>query len=209
MLQGAIIGAIVGSIMMLVMFLKRRKRKDVLLQTLEHEGQSAARAELDRMIPAIGAIPINKIVDQSERMASLAIIGDTVALQAEIDGHSGKLTAVAQVNGLALLGLAIRSDDPAPHAQALTELSAKMDAEGGALMKLVKDKLRTLAGIAQAIAGQQVDRDVHSRGRTLASKEMGTPKIVLLQALVRAAERTGENPEPLRAEVRTLTSAFD
>lgn len=208
MLQGAIIGAIVGVIMMLVMYVKRSKRKGALLKTLEEQGQAAAKAELDRMIKPVGAIPISKIVDQCERMASLAIIGDTAALQAEVDGHSGKLTAVAQVNGLALLGLAIRSDDPAPHAQALTELSAKMDAEGGALMKLVKEKLRTYAGVAQAIAGQPVDRSIHSQGRTLAGKEMGTPKIILLQAMVRAAEGAGENAEPLRAQVRALTSAF-
>lgn len=209
MSQGAIIGMIVGLIMTLMVLAKRRKRKDALLSTLEQQGPGPARAELDRMIPPVGTIPLGKIVDQCDRMASLAIIGDTEALRAEIDEHEGKLTAVAQVDGLALLGLAIRSEDPAPHAQALTELSARMDAEGGALMKLIKDKLRTYAGIAQAIAGQKVERKIHVQGRTLASKETGTPKIVLLQALARALEGTGGNGDSLRAEVRALTRAFD
>lgn len=209
MLQGAIIGAIVGGIMALMMFLKRRNRKEALLSTLEEQGPTAARTKLDLMIPPVRKIPINKIMDQCERMASLAIIGDTKALQDEIDGHDGKLTAVAQVDGLALLGLAIRSDDPAPHAKALDALAAKMEAEGGALMKLVKDKLRTFAGVAQAIAGQEVERKVHVQGRTLASKETGTPKIVMLQALALALEATGSSGDALRDEVRKLTRAFD
>ncbi|MEM9459798.1 MAG: hypothetical protein AAGF11_36815 [Myxococcota bacterium] len=209
MSQGAIIGMLVGVVMMLILMAKRRKRKDALLSTLEQQGPGPARALLDRTLPAMGTIPLGKIVDQCERMASLAIIGDTEALRAEIDRHEGKLTAIAQVNGLALLGLAIRSDDPAPHAQALTELSARMDAEGGLMMKLVKDKLRTYAGIAQAITGQKVERKIHVNGRTLASKETGTPKIVLLQALARALEGTGGHSESLRAEVRASTRAFD
>ena len=209
MLQGAIIGLIVGLVMTVVMTSKQKKRKERFFKALDNNGPEAARTVLDTEVKPLAKLPMNSILDQQDRMAGLAIIGDLQTLETEIAGHTGKLVSVAQVNAIGLLGVTIRADDPADGARRLEELATRMESEGGATTKLVKKKVRNLANLARSITGQMMPPDTSTAIQQMTTREPQLVRVLLCQGMVRAISAAGGDPAEMRARVQKDTRAFD
>ncbi|MCC6750333.1 MAG: hypothetical protein IT371_21895 [Deltaproteobacteria bacterium] len=209
MLEGAIIGAVVGVIVSVVMLLKRGSIRKKVLGTLQAQGPAAARSLLDRRIPPTRKIALRQILDQRERMAALTIFGDVAALEEEVAAHGGSLTAVVQVNGVALLGAALRSADARPAAERLVGLAEQIEREGGITMGLVKKKTRALATLAMGVTGVPIPTETRLTLDGLAG-EGGMVQILIWQALARAVDAMGQREQAasLRRKVEELTSAF-
>jgi len=210
-IECAIIGAVVGGIVSLIMILKRKGLRKNLLRLLKDQGSDAARALLDRKHPPIKKIPIGKLLAQRERMAALALLGDTAAIDSELAGHHGPLTCTVQVGSIGLLGVALRSADAADAAARLDELATKLEQEGGRTMKLVKKKARALATLAKAMAhGEKIPSEARMSLDSF-SGDGGMVQLLVWQATAIALEKTGgeQQAADLRAKVRELTNAFD
>jgi hypothetical protein len=210
MLQGAIIGAVVGVVVSLIMLVARRNFRTKFLRALKEGGPATARQVLDGKARPATKIGINRILDQRERMAALALLGDVTALEQEIAAHTGTLTAVVQVNALALLGIAVRSADPTDAARRLDELAGQMERDGGRTMALVKKKTRALAVLAQGLTGQSVPSQTRM---TLDSfnGDGGMVQLLVWQATAQALEKTGQTQQAqgIRQKVRVFTDAFE
>jgi hypothetical protein len=209
MLEGAIIGAVAGLIVSLIMIVARKGLRKEFLRLLG-ERPELARQYLDRKIPALRKVPLGKILDQRERMVGLALLADLPSLEQELEAHTGALTAVVQVNAIALLGIALRSPDPGEAARRLDALAAKMEAEGGATMALVKKKVRALATLALALGGQPLPSQTRLVLESF-SGDGGMVQLLVWSAIARALERSGqsEQAEGLRRKVREHTGAFE
>ena len=210
--SGMLIGAIIGGGIGLAIMLKQQRRRKNLLAVLRDQGTAAARTALDLVLPRRSAVPLGKLLDQRERMAALAIIGDHRALAAEVGGHSGKLTCVVQTDAIGWLALAIRrppGQDASEPARQLAALADRVDQEGGITLKLVKRKTRMLARLAAAIAGEQLCADDFNEIKAQATNESPLVKLLLFQGMALAVEAAGGNGESIRAMVREQTAAFD
>ena len=210
MLQGAIIGAIVALIVILVSVSKRKGAQKKLLAALQAGGAAAARPVLDKAYAPVEKLRLSQIVEQGERMAGLALIGDLHSLEAELAMHTGSLTAVAHVDALGLIGLAIRSPDPTSAAARLDELATKVEQEGGMTMGQVKKKTRALAALAQGVAGMPISPDHRGRLATVAGDGAMTALLIwqgLAQALYRMGDTAGG--EEFRQKVLAQTNAFE
>lgn len=210
MLQGAIIGLIVGLIVVLVSLSKRKGVQKRLLAALHAGGPAAARPVLDKAYAPVEKLKLNQILEQRERMAGLTVIGDLNALEAELAGHTGKLTAVVQVNALGLLGVAIRSPDPLPAAARLDALATQMEQEGGITMGLVKKKTRALAALAQGLTGVPIAPEHRANLAKVAADGAMTALLVwqgLAQALYRVGDAAGG--EEFRQKVLAHTNTFE
>ena len=139
----------------------------------------------------------------------VALVGQYRA-SSEIAGHTGPLTAVVQVNAIALLGLALRAEDPSGPGQRLDQLATQMEQEGGRTMKLVKKKTRALAVLAQALAGERIPSEVRLTLESF-SGDGGMVQLLVWQATAVALEKLGQTQQAndLRTKVRSFTDAFE
>ncbi len=211
MLEGMIIGAVVGFIVSMVMLLTRRNTRKALLATLQQHGLQAAAVLLDQKIPPATKIALRRIIPQRERMAGLAIIELSEVIERELPSHSGALTAVTQVNAIGLLGIVVRGDDPAEAAGRLDQLAGRMESEGGAALKLVKKKIRALATLAASVAsGARLDGQTRMTLDTICN-DGGMVQLVIWQALRRALVAAGQDDQAqtFAGKVQALTTAFD
>jgi len=210
MLQGAIIGAVVALIVILLSVRKRKGAQKKLLAVLHAEGLAVVRPILDKSYPPVEKLRVSQIIEHGERMAGLALIGDLHALEAELAMHTGSLTTVAHVDALGLIGLAIRSPDPTSAAARLDELATKVEQEGGITMGQVKKKTRALAALAQGVAGMPISPDHRGRLATVAGDGALTALLIwqgLAQALYRMGDAAGG--EEFRQKVLAHTNAFE
>lgn len=208
-LEGAIIGGAIGLIVSLVMLAKRSGRRKRLVATLANQGAAEARALLDAALPAVEKIPLSKILDQRERMAGLALIGDVEALKQEIAAHSGPLTAHAQVDAIAYLALAVRGANEEASG-GLDALAQRVEQEGGRGLMLVKKKVRALAELAKAVAGEPLDAAQRLTLDSVAG-EGGLVQLLVWQALSMAMRIQGKitQAEGLANKVRKVTRAYE
>jgi hypothetical protein len=118
-------------------------------------------------------------------MAALGLLGDTEALRAELGKHTGLLTATMQVDGLALLSLALCSDDPIGPARELSELAARGYRDGKLARLYAARLVRAFSDVAQAFSGKPLSpssRSLLGQG----AMEGGMVEVVILRALQRA-----------------------
>jgi hypothetical protein len=207
MLQGALIGLIVGGVMAYLTWQKNKKRGTSVLLAFASGGKAAALKALNEATPAMPGLKANHLVAQQERMAGLAIIGDTDSIMQEIKLHRGKLNLTAQVHGIALLGARVRGVKEA--SGQLNELATKMEQEGGALMGAVKTKLRTFANLAAALDDTPLPPEAGTAAHRLSASEGPMARLVVMAALAKATERFGGDARVIRSKIRESTKAFD
>lgn len=207
MLQGALIGLIVGGIMAYLTWQKNKKRGASVLLAFASGGKEEALRALNAATPAMPGLKANHVVPQQERMAALAVIGDGEAIMEEIKLHRGKLNLTAQVQGIGLLGARVRGVKEA--SGQLNELATKMEQEGGALMGAVKAKLRTYADLASALDETPLPPKSGAAAHRLTASESPMARLVIMAALANATERVGGDAQELRSKIRESTNAFD
>lgn len=209
MLQGAIIGAIVGVIMTIVINQQKKKGALKVLGELDSSGQQAARAALDAMQPAVTKVPTSKFQKVIERLAGLAIINETATLEGELSSLTGAQNILVQLKGIGLLGLAVRADDPSVYATQLRELSDQFEKDGGKLMKLVKRNLRIYANLAEGIGGAALTDETKLQFGNLAPSN-SMAGVIMYQARGMAAQANGQSTEAASCfdVVKAQTQAF-
>lgn len=208
-LEGAIIGGAIGLIVSLVMLAKRSGRRKKLVAALANQGPEAARELLDAALPPLAKIPLSKILDQRERMAGLALVGDVDALRQEIADHEGPLTAHAQVDAIAYLALVVRGEVE-EGSQGLEALAQRVEQEGGRGLMLVKRKVRALAELAKAVAGSALIPAQRLQVESVAG-EGGLVQVLVWQGLSLALRAEGKEvqAEGMANKVRKVTRAYE
>ncbi len=207
MLQGALIGMVVGLVMAYLKWQKNKKRGASVLLAFASGGKAAGLEALNKTTPAMPEIKATQIVPQQERMAALAVIGDAGRIMQEIKLHRGKLKITAQVHGIALLGARVRGVSEA--SSQLTALATQMEQEGGSLMAAVKTKLRTYADLAGALDGSPLPPESGAAANRLTASENPMSSLVVMAALAMATEKVGGDAHVLRSKIRESTQAFD
>jgi hypothetical protein len=212
MLQGALIGAVVGLVMAFMMVQQRRGLLKSVLGALAQSGPAAARTVLDGKVPQLQVVKLRDIDKQRQRMACLVLIGDVDAVEREVAQHTGDLTAITQVDAVAYLGLALRTDGErrARSIAALDAIATKMEQEGGMLMGVVKKKTRALAALGHGLLRQPIPLDQKLQVDTMA-REKSSSGLIISQALGVSLAMLGRTDlaEPHLARVRSETSAFE
>lgn len=209
MLQGAIIGAIAGLIATVILARQRKKGATSVLTAFASGGRSAAREALDAMQAPQTKVSSNKFLKMQERFAGLAIIDDTEALEAEMGGLTGAKNIVVQLEGLGLLGLAVRAEDPTPYAERLKAVSDRFQEEGGKLMGLVKRNLRVYADLAANLQGGTLNDESKVAFGSLAQKNsMSGALLYQAMGMVHHANGNARDANACFEVVKTLTQAF-
>jgi hypothetical protein len=208
MLQGALIGLVVGLVMTIITWQKNKKRGGAVLEALETpNGEATALEALNRSTRSVSLVKLGDVVPQKERMAALAIIGDGSAIIREIDQHEGKDSVLAQVHSIALLGARLRGVPEA--ASRLDGLATRFEAEGGRLLGKAKSDVRALADLAAAIDGKHMPRPSEVAVRLLSTSASPMVRLVVLEALAQSAEAAGGDATAQREIIRKSTQAFD
>lgn len=208
MIQGALIGLVVGLVMAFITWQKNKKRGGSVLAALnEPNGQAAALAALNRSTAPTIKLNAQSMVAQRERMAALTLIGDGDAIVRELGQHDGKIGIVAQVHSIGLLGARVRG--VANATSQLNELATRMETEGGRLTGVVKKTVRSLADLAAAIDGAPLPAESGARVRHLAASDSPMSRIVVQAALAQMIEAAGGDATAQRKVIRQTTRAFD
>ncbi len=207
MIQGAIIGLIVGLVMVGIRFVQQKKGGKQVVAALK-QGGPAAREALDGYVkPVHGKVSAQKLLNLLERYAWMAIMGEHDALVQESQGIDGQLNVVTQLQAQAAVGLLAHRTEAADLAF-LRSVADRIDHEGGALSGLVKKQTRDLEIVARALDTRQLDPEALQRvvGR---ARQMGPAgKITRLRFATRAVEMAGGDASQLRQEADALLASL-
>lgn len=199
MLQGAIIGAVVGLVVFVFTAIKQKKGGSNVMAALRAGGPEG-RVALDGYVsPVHGKASANKLLDLLERYSWLAVIGDFDDLEREAAGLDGHINIVSQLQAQAAVGLLAHRTEQRD-LDRLRAVADRIEQEGGALSKLVKKQVRDLANVANALETRQLD--VEAQQRVLGKARQSGPgtKLVLLRFVARAIEQSGGNAAHLKQE---------
>lgn len=206
MLQGAIIGAIVGLVMVVVQMVRMRGGATKVI-TASRKSPAEGRAALDAWTPPREDVPATKLVNHLERFAWLALLGDLDALEHEANATTGGLSVTTQLRAIALAGLLSHRDEARDH-EAMEQVADRIEREGGVMLKLVRQMAQDIRALARAKAGQPLDHDARKRIHRRAKQSGPALKVVLLRLVTIATERAGEDAIALRAEAEAANRAF-
>lgn len=200
MLQGAIIGLVVGLVMVAIRFYKQGKGGQAIKEALQ-KGGAEGRAALDNYVAPShsGKVSANKLLDHLERFGWLAILGDLQALEEEGQSIVGGLSVTTQLQAQALAGLLAHDPNPQRHVASMDAVADRIEAEGGMMLKLVKTTTGDIRAMARAIAGQGMDAEARKRLQGRAGQSTPAVRVVLLRLIARATELAGEDPSSYRA----------
>lgn len=199
MLQGAIIGLVVGLAMVLFRAVQQKRGGTKVMAALRAGGPEG-RAALDGYVaPIHGKVSANKLLALLERYSWLAVIGDHDSLEQEAAAIDGHINIVAQLQAQAAAGLLAHRTEQRD-LDRLRAVADRIEREGGALSKLVKKQVRDLATIADTLETGRLD--VEAQQRVLAQARQCGPgtKLVRLRLIARAVERAGGDASHLKAE---------
>jgi len=205
MLQGAIIGLVVGLVMFIVRTIQQKKGGSSVMAALR-AGGPGGRAALDGYVgPVHGKASANKLLDLLERYSWLAVIGDFDDLEREAANIEGHINIVSQLQAQAAVGLLAHRTEQRDLDQ-LRAVADRIEREGGALSKLVKKQVRDLAKVADALQTRQLD--VEAQQRVLAKARQSGPgtKLVLLRFVARAVEQAGGDASRIKQEADLVMS---
>lgn len=189
MLTGALIGLVVGVVMVIVTAAKQKKGGKAVVSALAH-GTDAARRELDTYVkpPVAGKkSELTRLHDLLERFAWLGILGAHDDLEREAELVTGAVSLIAQLRAqaaTALLGHRSESRDR----QLLQRTNEYIHTEGGALLTLVKNFIGDAATLAGVLEGKPFDITVARRIYERANKSGPAVKIAQLRFIARMAE---------------------
>ncbi len=199
MLQGAIIGLVVGLVMFIIRTVQQKKGGSSVMAALRAGGPEG-RVALDGYVaPVHGKASANKLLDLLERYSWLAVIGDFDDLEREAEGLEGHINIVSQLQAQAAVGLLAHRTEQRD-LERLRAVADRIEAEGGALSKLVKKQVRDLAKVADALETRQLDVEAQQRVVGKARQSGPGTRLVLLRFVARAVEHSGGNATLLKQE---------
>ena len=198
MLQGAIIGLVVGLTIAVVQYFRQKKGGTKVMAALRAGGPEA-RAALDGYVPPpSGKVAAGKLANYFERFSWLAIIGDLDTLERESASVQGMLSVRTQLQVMALMGLLGHRSEQRD-VDALEQVAAHIEQEGGALLKLVKKQAADARSMARAmVRGEPLDTQARQRLAGRANQSGPATKAVIFRFLARASEASGQDPRGFR-----------
>lgn len=208
MLDGLIIGLVVGVVVMIYRAIKQGKGAKSVLAALDSGGPAAAREALDGYVaPVVGKVPQRLFLDLLERYSLLAVIGDFDGLEREARSIEGNVGVVTQLQAQAAAGLLAHRTE-ARDLEMMRGAAQRIEAEGGKLMGLVKKQLAQLAavsaGLQQAHVPPEAVTAVHKR-----AKQAGkAARLVLMRYLGRVAEAAGADATPFQKDAAEALAAL-
>jgi hypothetical protein len=185
--------------MVVVRTVQQKKGGAKVLAAVQAGGFEGRQALDSYVKPPSGKVGANRMLELLERFSWMAVIGDHEDLEreaAEIEGH---INIVSQLQAQAAVGLLAHRTEPRD-LERLRGVADRIEAEGGALSKLVKKQSRDLATVASALQQQPLDPDAMQRVYAKARQSGVATKVVLMRFLARAAEAGGQDPRRFQAE---------
>lgn len=174
-------------------------------------GADTALALLNTKIPPLAVVAYFRVLAQRERAAMLALLGEVKTLQSEQDARGGSLLQQANIDAVALMGLAIIDKNRAPHAKALQALAERIKADGGMTMAVLRKRVEAYAGLAKYLAGKN-DKDYDGNMRwaveDVIATENGALPVLLSLGLDEAMRRGGKDDLRAPHKKRILASGF-
>lgn len=207
MIQGAVIGLIVGLIFTLITARKRKGKSLEVYRTFQTGGLSAARPVLDSWVPPIaGTVRTQDVPQTLERVAALGMIGDLSAVEREIGSAAGKLPVVIQIQAIGWLALVTQADDIDAAVAGLQATSERINTEGGALLKLVKVNTANMAAVAVEVAGGPAAPEARNKLASYAGQMGPFTKPLIYAFLAKAARASGDKPMVDRFHARAAAA---
>lgn len=187
LLEGAIIGAVVGVAIALIKLYQQRKGGAKVMEAIRAGGPEA-RAALDGYVaPIYGKVSANKLLNTLERYSWLAILGDFDALESEAEAADGMLNVVTQLRLQAAAGLlAHRTEER--DLRMMKDAHDRIHAEGGAMSALVKKIATQMVTLSQALQGGGIDPGVLEKVASRASQSGPATQAVLYRLLARVCQ---------------------
>lgn len=207
MLTGAVIGAIVGVVIVFMQLAKHKAGAKKVAKALRR-GPADARAALDAYVkPPSGKTSVQRIHELQERFSWLAILGAHDDLEREMAALEGHVTMLGQLRAQGVLGLLAHRTE-ARDFEALRTTTAFVDAEGGAMLRLVKSILHDQLAVAGVRDGKPLDFEATKRVYDRVSKSAIAAKIVGLRFLARMTGESGANATNLQREADELLAGL-
>ena len=179
--------------------------------TCAESGADAALEQLNTKIPPLVQVAYFRVLAQRERAAMLAMLGEVKTLQSEQDARGGSLLQQANIDAVALMGLAITDPNRKPHAEALQALAERIKADGGMTMAVLRKRVEAYAGLAKYLAGKN-DKDFDGKMRwaveDVIATENGALPVLLSLGLDEAMRRAGKDDLRGPHKKRILASGF-
>ena len=207
MLQGAIIGLVVGVVVFLVRTFQQRKGGSSVMGALRAGGPEGRIALDGYVAPIQGKVSATKLLELLERYSWLAVIGDHDDLEREAAGVEGHINIVSQLQAQAAVGLLAHRTEQRD-LDRLRAVADRIEREGGALSKLVNKQVRDLAKIADTLENGQLDGEAQQRVLARARQCGPGTKLVLLRFVARAVEKAGGNAAHLKQEADQVMAAL-
>ena len=207
MLQGAIIGLIVGLVMVVVRMVKAKRGGTKVVSALQRGGPEGLAALDGYVKPVHGKVSATRLLDLLERYSWLAVMGAHDALESEAAQLHGHINVVSQLQAQAAVGLLAHRTEARDLAR-LREVADHIEAEGGALSKLVKKQLRDLELVSRALESRQLDVEAHQRVLARARQTGPATKLVLYRFVTRAVEQAGGDATHLRHQADQVLSTL-
>jgi hypothetical protein len=131
----------------LVAWLTRSHR---FLHERRRRGEVAARDRLDELFPTNTRLARSRVGLARRRMVALALLGDLETLEREVRAHVGPPALVAEVNAVALVGLALRGTDPRGAMERIDDLHRRLRRQAGSRAQATVWRLGQLTEIARS-----------------------------------------------------------
>lgn len=196
MLEGALIGLVVGVVMVIVRSIQGSNAAATLKQALAAQktgGLPAARAVMEpKLKRAFG-----------QRAAGLALIGDREGIEAELASATDPLKQ-GQIRAIALLALGVLGDQ-----RRLQELAAhaeQFERAAPRLWKVPKTAMKDIAAIGRVVAGAP-SSELDKVKPDVAALQDAWVKLFLWDVTARGFERDGRTD--VAANARTRTKILD
>lgn len=206
-IQTGLIGGLIGGSVAALSALRMMAWPKKVVAAHDAGDREGARRMIERHAPAHKArtIPVSKLLAQRQRVLGLWFVGDLDAVRAELAAHDGSAAYQLNVVMYGELALATEPDAPAAHVAAVLAAAQRVHAESNKLQRLLRDYADLIAKVVPGLAGQPVDPAAAGALITKTQREPAFTQIVVLRALVVAAERTGTPSLQLQARLAKLT----
>lgn len=208
MVEGAVIGAVIGGIVALSTTLKNSRWQRAFSAHLREGKLDLARSLLFKHTKEVprGAFPIRMLLPQRNRLAGLAVLGDSAALEQELGRHTGSAAYKAQVRQFNLLLLALRDTDPSARIAEIRSTADEVGKEANAMQKLLVNRAALLARVVGGLLGEPVDQADELALLKGSRDEPILVRIAYYRLLELCDERRGKPNDRYRTQLPELTT---
>lgn len=207
MLQGAIIGMVAALVMVVITAVRNNKGGKKIMAALDADDAAGARAALDAYAKPPGVkVRAGQMPLMIERFAWLGIIGDLETLENEYRSLNVSNKGVSyQLRTQAITSLLAHRTDPAD-LEELQALYEDIQANGGAMLGLIKKLVAAHLAVARGLQGVAID-PAHLTALNKRSQALGPGTTIMLQRFIaRSVQAVGMDPSQHHTVIASVFS---